>query len=572
MKNETIVLSHVSKTYPGQHHPSLQSLTLNIQSGKVTGLIGPDGAGKTTLIQLITGLIRPTHGHITVSGFDTQKNPSDIHKNLGYMPQKFALYEELTVEENMTLYANLKNVPPEKMEEAFDRMYRFTHLKNFRNRQTGALSGGMKQKLGLSCALLGDPKILILDEPNVGVDPISRRELWEIVQENLTQDITVLWATAYLDEAEKCDEVLLLNEGELLFKGPPKDLTDHMKNRVFLVTPKEQDRRLYLDHLMTNTDIIDGLVQGNQVRLVMAENKHLPKDLHAKSTAPRFEDAFIDILGGSPRGESLLAKHMTKKKKFTECPIEAIDLTKKFGDFTAAKDIQFAVKQGEIFGFLGPNGAGKSTTFKMLCGLLKPTEGQALVLGQDLKISGPLARKRIGYMAQKFSLYVNLTVLQNLTFFSGVYGLKGKEQKDKIKEIIHIFDLKHHINTNAGILPLGFKQRLALACAIMHEPDVLFLDEPTSGVDPITRREFWLHINQMVHKGMTIMVTTHFMEEAENCDRIALIYKSRCIALGTPDELKESVVDQNKVHSLPTLEETFIKLIQKTDAEEERLL
>lgn len=563
MATEAVILKSLSKTYNGSQNPALHPLTLTLQSGQITGLIGPDGAGKTTLMQLISGLILPTEGSVQVYGFDTQTQSTEIHLQLGYMPQKFALYEELTVEENLTLYAHLKNVPYPDMKAAFDQMYHFTRLGEFKDRQAGALSGGMKQKLGLACALLGRPKLLLLDEPSVGVDPLSRRDLWTIVENNLSPEMAVIWATAYLDEAEKCHQVLLLNEGKCLYSGPPETLTKKMRNRVFLIDPGKEDRRKFLDRLMMEQNVVDGLVQGKQIRLVMATNNSPDPTLSPLPTKPRFEDAFIDILGGSPRGESQLASNIAAKPPLPEKPIEALHLTKQFGSFTAAKDIHFSVNQGEIFGFLGPNGAGKSTTFKMLCGLLTPTQGKALVLGNDLKISGATPRYRIGYMAQKFSLYSNLSVRQNLAFFSGVYGLQGDQRQKKIGEMIDIFDLGNYLNTNAGTLPLGFKQRLALACSVMHEPDVLFLDEPTSGVDPITRREFWLHINQMVHRGMTIMVTTHFMEEAENCDRIALIYRSQCIALGTPDELKDLAKSSN--NQQPTLEEAFITLIQNND-------
>ena len=571
MTQDAVVLSGVSKTYKGESHVALHPFSLTLKTGQITGLIGPDGAGKTTLMQIMSGLILPTEGEVSVFGWETKTHSSEIHALLGYMPQRFALYEELTVRENLELYANIKNVPYDQMAKSLEKMYAFTKLGEFKDRQVRALSGGMKQKLGLACALLGRPKLLLLDEPSVGVDPISRRELWDIVQGIVHQDIAVVWATAYLDEAEKCNQVLLLNEGKVLYSGPPHDLTKTMKGRVFLLKPKNEDRRLYLDQIMMQPGVVDGLVQGNQIRVVMEAGKKLTEENHGIPTPARFEDAFIDILGGSPRGISPLAQSIQVKSDLKELPIQAIDLTKKFGTFTAAGEITFSVKQGEIFGFLGPNGAGKSTTFKMLCGLLKPTHGQALVLGMDLKIAGALARRRIGYMAQKFSLYGNLSVRQNLDFFSGVYGLQGAHRRKKVEEMLDIFDLLPYVNTNAGILPLGFKQRLALACSVMHEPDVLFLDEPTSGVDPITRREFWLHINQMVHKGMTVMVTTHFMEEAENCDRIALIYRSRCIALGTPDELKL------KAHKsdgkglkgvLPTLEEAFISLLQDNDLKE----
>jgi ABC-2 type transport system ATP-binding protein len=562
----SIVLSEVSKTYSGSKKPALQFVSAALKSGHITGVVGPDGSGKTTLMQIMSGLILPTQGTVTVCGFDTRLYTAEIHDILGYMPQRFALYEELTVEENLTLYAKLKNVPEHQIPETFARMYHFTQLGEFKNRHAQDLSGGMKQKLGLACALLGKPKLLLLDEPSVGVDPLSRRELWNIVKGVASQDMAVVWSTSYLDEAERCDHVLLLNEGNIIYSGKPQDLTDQLNGRILKVTPKTHDRRLFLDHLMTQPGVVDGLVEGDYIRLVMKKGTFVPilqeGDTAAFTpTSPRFEDAFIDALGESPRGVSPLARMISVKESFLANPIEAIQLTKKFGEFTAAGDINFSIKQGEIFGLLGPNGAGKSTTFKMLCGLLKPTKGQALVLGMDLKVAEGTARMRIGYMAQKFSLYGHLTVYQNLAFFSGVYGLSKAKQAERIQEMLDIFDLHPFVNTDAGMLPLGFKQRLALACSVMHEPDILFLDEPTSGVDPLTRREFWMHINQMVRKGVTIMVTTHYMEEAENCDRIALIYRGRCIALGTPDSLKASVQKEGK--ELPSLEAAFIALIEQ---------
>lgn len=563
MTESAIDIIGVSKIFPGQEKPALDNLTASIQKGMITGLVGPDGAGKTTLIRLMAGLLLPSAGQINVLGLNTEKDAERLHDIMGYMPQKFGLYEDLTVVENLNLYASLHGVVGPAKESTFDRMLAFTSLNPFIHRLAGHLSGGMKQKLGLACSLLSHPKVLLLDEPSVGVDPLSRRELWKMVQELIEEGLSVVWSTAYLDEADKCHRVLLLNEGKLLFNGPPKDLTQPMQGRVFLWDVPTGSHRKTLSKLLSRPGIIDGLIQGKKIRIVCAPSfPPESRDPEWKPTQPRFEDAFVDVLGGGPGGESVLGKNMPQKKKSNTSPIQAERLTKRFGHFTAANAISFSIQRGEIFGLLGPNGAGKSTIFKMLCGLLQPTSGKALVSGFNLKTSTSKARSRIGYMAQKFSLYGDLSVKENLNFFSGAYGLIGQNRKEKIDLMSTIFDLGPYLESNAGTLPLGFKQRLALACAVMHEPDVLFLDEPTSGVDPITRREFWNHINGMVEKGVTIMVTTHFMDEAEYCDRIALIYGGLNIATGTPEELK----DEAKIEGFPdpTLEDAFITLIERS--------
>lgn len=559
-------IQNLSKTFAQQTSFSLQEINGTIPKGEIIGLAGPDGAGKTTLIRLIAGLLRPTQGTITVAGHDTVHEAELIHYLTGYMPQKFGLYEDLTVMQNLTLYADLRGVLGEERLPTFEKLLSFTGLKPFTNRLAGALSGGMKQKLGLACALIKKPTLLLLDEPSVGVDPISRRELWKMVHGLVEEGISVVWSTAYLDEAERCDTVLLLNEGKLLYHGSPKELTQRMKERVFKITNIQTNRRQVLFEALHQKEVIDGVIQGKDVRIVTKENGLLPskKDLQIEPVAPRFEDAFIDILGGGPGGDSKLAEITPAVLAKSETVIVADRLTKKFGSFTATDQISFTATRGEIFGLLGPNGAGKSTTFKMLCGLLVPTEGKALVNGLDLQVAPGPARSHIGYMAQKFSLYGILSVRQNLEFFSGAYNLKGKEQREAIDQMIEIFDLKQFVNYSAETLPLGFKQRLALACATMHHPEVLFLDEPTSGVDPLIRREFWNHINGLVGKGVTVMVTTHFMDEAEYCDRIALIYQGKMIHMETPDNLKE--LAKSEEHPNPTLEDAFIKLIEEYDA------
>jgi ABC-2 type transport system ATP-binding protein len=434
----------------------------------------------------------------------------------------------------------------------------------------------MKQKLGLACALVKTPRLLLLDEPSVGVDPISRRELWAMVGDLRSESIGVLWSTAYLDEAEKCDGVYLLNKGQMIFEGPPAELTDEVAGRVIRVTGFAERRRRFLSVALDRDDIADGTIQGRSVRLFVRKGCAVPDaqslragpDTRVEPAGPRFEDGFIERLGGGPKGTSRLAQAYRQVPETDVLAIEANGLTKTFGDFTAAQDMQFSIPRGRIFGLLGPNGAGKSTTFKMLCGLLSPTSGKGAVAGNDLRHAAAEARASLGYMAQKFSLYGDLSVQQNFDFFAGAYNLDRQRAAQAIEAMAEIFELGPHMKVNAGQLPLGFKQRLALACAVMHEPPVLFLDEPTSGVDPVMRREFWTHINGLVEKGVTVLVTTHFMDEAEYCDEVTLIYRARQIATGTPDQLKAEAAKLSDLDD-PTMEDAFIALIDQSDARRE---
>ena len=574
MSEAVIHLNGLVKRFAGMEKPAVARLDCSIQAGYVTGLVGPDGAGKTTLMRILAGLMKPDEGAATVLGLDPIKNSSELHALLGYMPQKFGLYEDLTVMENLNLYADLRSVTGEQRQQTFERLLAFTALAPFTGRLAGKLSGGMKQKLGLACTLVGQPKVLLLDEPGVGVDPISRRELWQMVHTLADDGMLILWSTSYLDEAEQCRDVLLMNEGELLYQGEPRALTQTMAGRSFLAHTPEENNRQLLQRLLRLPQVSDGMIQGRSVRVIVKKEATVSalrdasalNELAIDETTPRFEDAFIDLLGGAGFTHSPLGAILhTVNGSADETVIEAKALTKKFGDFAATDHVNFAVRRGEIFGLLGPNGAGKSTTFKMMCGLLVPTSGQALVLDMDLKTSSGQARQHLGYMAQKFSLYGNLTVAQNLRFFSGVYGLRGRAQQEKINRMVEAFGLQAVASQATDALPLGFKQRLALACALMHEPDILFLDEPTSGVDPLTRREFWLHINSMVEKGVTVMVTTHFMDEAEYCDRIGLVYRGKLIAHGTPDDLKAQAADDEVPD--PTMEQAFITLIHDWDKE-----
>ncbi len=567
-----VEIESVSKVFSGKATAAIDSMTANVMGGHVTGLVGPDGAGKTTLMRMIAGLLLPTHGTIRACGLDTRTDLAAIRGVVSYMPQRFGLYEDLTVAENLTLYSDLRGVIGQARVETTRRLLDFTGLTRFTSRLAGKLSGGMKQKLGLACSLIQTPKLLLLDEPSVGVDPISRRELWRLVYDLVDQGIAVVWSTAYLDEAERCGMVLALDQGGLLYEGRPEELTARMMGRSYLVRGAARKRHV-LATAVRHANVIDGVIQGKSVRIVVKQGSQ-PPDIseiaeagaELVATPPRFEDAFVDMLGGGSKAESPLTDGVRQPTHGDAPIVEAQGLTKRFGSFIAAKDITFQIARGEILGLLGPNGAGKSTTFKMLCGLLAPTSGSARVAGYDLYRSGGVARAKLGYMAQKFSLYGDLSTRQNLDFFSGVYGLSGKPQRDTIERLIATFELEPFLATNTKELPLGFKQRLALACAVLHDPPVLFLDEPTSGVDPLTRREFWSHINAMVERGVTVLVTTHFLDEAEYCDRIALVYRGQIIADGSPDELKLQASSPSIPE--PNLEDAFIGLVEAFDATE----
>ncbi len=557
-------VKNLSKSFDKQK--ALNNISLEIKQNKITGIVGPDGAGKTTLLRILSGLLTFEAKHLEVLDLDLKSNIQIIQEQIGYMPQKFGLYEDLSVEENLRLFANLQSIPKNELQNRIDELLHFTSLFDFKDFLAKNLSGGMKQKLGLASALIKKPKLLLLDEPGVGVDPISRKELWSMVENLTKENVTVLWSTAYLDEAELCDEVLLLNEGNILFFGNPSILKETMKDRVFDIIGEIKNKRETLQLALKYPYIKDALILGNSIKLICDESKQLPKleDIKAtncvyKKSIPTFEDGFMNILKANFDGVSKLAQQMKTIETDYEDIIKVKNLSKNFGSFTATDNISFNIKKGQIFGLLGPNGAGKSTTFKMLCGLLKPSKGEGTILGYNFMDSSSKARWKIGYMSQKFSLYADISIYENLKFYAGIYGLRSQNKDEKIANMLDIFDLKKFKDTQAKDLPLGYKQRLSLACAVMHDPAVLFLDEPTSGVDPITRREFWNHIYAMVQKGMTIMVTTHFMQEAEYCDQIALIYKGKAIAIDSPHELIL------KISPKATMQEAFIELIKRSD-------
>ena len=576
-----IMLEKVSKSFVSGKRKvtALQSVDMLARSGMITGLIGPDGSGKTTLMRLLTGLLAPDTGRVTVLGRDATNEALIVQASVGYMPQRFGLYEDLTVSENLNLYADLQGVPEKARTERFEELLHMTGLGPFVSRLSGRLSGGMKQKLGLACTLVRSPELLLLDEPTVGVDPVSRRELWSIIFRLVRDEgMSVLLSTAYLDEAERCDEVIMLYEGQLMGQGPPDKFSTVMKGRTYSVQAPGMKNRILQEKLFRAAGVTDAVVQGDTVRLVM-ENEEKPEtarmfpaepNIFIQPVQPRFEDGFIALLRQRrPAGTDKTEEQTALRNKDTTPGNPVIEVNKvqrRFGEFYAVRDITFSVKKGEVFGLLGANGAGKSTTFRMLCGLLPPSAGSLSVAGYDLRRAPAAARAHIGYMSQKFSLYGNLSVTENLLFFSSVYGLTGRNRQERIAWSIDQFEFSDIADMPSRDLSLGHKQRLAMACALMHDPDILFLDEPTSGVDPLARREFWHRINSLAEKGVTIMVTTHFMEEAEYCDSLAIMAAGEILALGTPAEIKAKA--RTAGHPEPTMEDAFISLIE--DAQHEK--
>ena len=555
---------------------ALCDISLEVRKGHITGLIGPDGAGKTTLMRLAAGLLLPDSGKGYVLGMDIVREALSVQATVGYMPQRFGLYDDMTVQENLDLYADLQGVAKNLRPDRYRELMHMTGLAAFTGRQAGRLSGGMKQKLGLACTLVHPPHLMLLDEPTVGVDPVSRRELWQIIDRFVREEeTTVLLSTAYLDEAERCDEVIILHDGELLGQGPPQAFSDPLAGRTFKVRVAGQKNRNVQERLTDSVGVADAVIQGDAVRLVLeptatAALETLLPGVDGASmllVPPRFEDGFVVMLrerlqksrrspGVADRG----SPDMDSVNNSDGPMIVVRDVQRRFGDFYAVKGVNFEVQRGEVFGLLGANGAGKTTTFRMLCGLLPASAGRLHVAGVDVRRTAAAARSHIGYMSQKFSLYGNLSVVQNLHFFSSAYGLKGRRRAARIQWAIEQFDLGPLVESTSATLSLGYKQRLALACALMHEPDILFLDEPTSGVDPLARREFWHRINALAAQNVTVLVTTHFMEEAEYCDRLAIMVAGEILALGAPSEIKQ----QARTDSIPepTMEEAYIQILQ----------
>ena len=562
----------------GELLTAVDCLDIRAVRGKMTALIGPDGAGKTTFLRMVCGLMFPTEGILSVLGISVADKPADVQRRLGYMPQKFGLYEDLTCMENMNLYADLHGISAEERKERFEKLFHMTGLAPFAQRLAGKLSGGMKQKLGLACTLVRTPELLILDEPTAGVDPLSRRELWEILKDLVKGGhISVLVSTAYMEEAELCDEVYILNKGKVLDRGTPEELRKETEGRCRMAKTPEgiPPRVLQAAFLDDRESVEDAVPEKGNVRFVLKEGVPLERikafscypRLETEGVPSRLEDSFMCCLGKLERKESPLEGFELDYKEPAhisgKVDIEVKNLVRRFGDFTAVDNTSFQVHEGEIFGLLGPNGAGKSTTFKMLCGLLPASSGELSVAGVNLRTARAAARASVGYVAQKFSLYGMLTVRENLEFFGGAYGLPRQKIRERIKEVLSQFGLSGAEDRMAGDLPGGYKQRLSMAASLLHEPKILFLDEPTSGIDPPARRIFWRQITALAAKGTTVIITTHFMDEAEYCDRIMIQDQGKMLILGTPEEVR------NRGGKNLTMNEAFIAIVENSRREEE---
>lgn len=527
---------------------AIDSMSLTVRAGQLTALVGPDGAGKTTLLRMMAGLLKPDTGHLRLLGIDVVANPQAVQNRISYMPQRFGLYEDLTVQENLDLYADLHGVARAVRNIRFARMLEMTDLTRFRERPAGKLSGGMKQKLGLACTLVRSPDLLLLDEPSVGVDPLSRRDLWQIVQQLVDQEhLSVIVSTSYMDEAERCAQVFVMHEGELMAEGAPAMLRARARGLTYAATPRDGVSVRQLQARLSDAPalIVDAVPKGGAVRFIQRPDvdpsalSELLRDMYIVPRPEELEDAFMMMLRQHHHGSAQAPQPVAQTVPATAHggPVIVVrDLVRKFDDFTAVASTSFEVARGEIFGLLGPNGAGKTTTFRMLCGLLPATSGHVEVAGMNLRTARAQARQRIGYVAQKFALYGSLTVRQNLAFFGGAYGLRGAELTARLDAMLTQFGLEPE--AVSGLLPAGYKQRLAMAAALLHKPDILFLDEPTSGIDPLARRAFWRTITTLADTGVTVVITTHFMEEAEYCDRIAIQDAGKMLALGTPHQVR----------------------------------
>jgi ABC-2 type transport system ATP-binding protein len=555
----------------GETVAALDGVSFAARHGTLTALVGPDGAGKTTLIRLIAGLMVPDAGSLDVLGINVATSPQAVQERIGYMPQKFGLYEDLTVQENLDLYSDLHGIGGEERARQYPRLMEMTALGPFRGRLAGKLSGGMKQKLGLACTLVRSPQLLLLDEPTVGVDPLSRRELWDIIRRLVDeQGLTVVLSTSYLDEAERCGHVVVLHAGKVLAQGPPDEVTAVAHDRAFIATPPQgHPARGLQARLLDDKTVVDAVPEAGRVRFVLAQaNAHPDRngvlaDAEVVPTQPRFEDGFMVLFRQTVESAPMAAmtvEHQPEQRG-DEIMVSVHDLVRRFGAFTAVDHVSFEVRRGQIFGLLGPNGAGKTTTFRMLCGLLPASGGALRVAGVDLRTARASARQRIGYVAQKFSLYGQLSVIENLEFFASAYGLRGARKSARIEWAMREFELGALARLPSGQLPGGYKQRLAMAAALLHEPEILFLDEPTSGADPLARREFWRRITALAEQGVTVIVTTHFMEEAEYCDRVVILDAGRVLAQGTPAEIRARAHPQDG-HE-PTMEDAFIAIVDE---------
>jgi ABC-2 type transport system ATP-binding protein len=539
---------------------AVQGIDLEVGQGEIFGLVGPDGAGKTATIQMLAGILTPTAGNAKVAGMDVLANPKGLGGKIGYMSEGFSLYGSLSVDENLDFFAQLYKVPPDAAAERKEQLLHFSRLVDARDRRAEHLSGGMKKKLALACTLIYRPMVLFLDEPTTGVDPVSRQDFWKILYEFLAEGITIFVSTPYMDEAERCHRVALLRRGQIIASDAPSNLKQALKGIAIEMTAKPQTRAVA--RLREMPGVTQMQVFGDRLHLLLRDGDVTADELATQlevhevtvtglqTTTPSLEDVFITAIedlraADAPRRSlALLPENGLDRDAVVstdDFAVRATGLTRRFDAFTAVDRVSFDVRKGEIFGFLGPNGSGKTTTIRMLCGLLPPSEGSAAVADFDVVGQRAAMKAHIGYMSQKFSLYDDLTVDENIRFFGDVYGLPPARLAERREWALEMAGLKGKGSLMTRDLSGGWKQRLALGCAILHEPEILFLDEPTSGVDPVSRREFWDLIFALSSQGVTVFVTTHYMDEAEHCHNLGLLYQGRLIAQGSPASLRANM-------------------------------
>jgi ABC-2 type transport system ATP-binding protein len=515
----------------------LEGVSLKVAPGEVFGVVGPDGAGKTTLLQMVAGILRPSFGACRVLGEDVRKHPDRVQARVGYMSQGFSLYDRLTVAENITFAADIRDVPRDAFAARKARLVQMAGLERFQGRREGVLSGGMRKKLALCANLIHEPPLLILDEPSLGVDPLSRRELWKILETAKTEGRTIIFATSYMDEADASDRVLLLRDGRVLALGAPAELREPARHRVYSLTTS--DPAALEAQLAAAPEVLSFQKQTPEdfrIQLTGTTLPSLPAAAESHAAEPTMEDVF-SVISSAP-GRSTLPAAPKNRVQSSQVLVAAEGITQRFGAFLAVDQVSLQITSGEVLGLLGPNGAGKTTLIRILCGLLSPTKGAVKVAGFDVARQSQQVRSNIGYMSQKFSLFLDLTALENLTFFARAYGVPARETKARIAWAGERAGLSDVDEDLARDLSSAVRQRLALACAILHRPKVLFLDEPTSGVDPLSRFRFWRLISALAAEGVAVIVSTHYLEEATYCDRLGLMMDGRMIALGPLSALK----------------------------------
>ena len=518
----------------------VEGINLEVLPGQAFGIVGPDGAGKTTLLQILAAILRPSFGQCRVLGEDVHRHPDRVQARVGYMSQGFSLYDRLTVGENIAFGASIRDVPRDQFAERKRELLAMAGLERFQSRREGALSGGMRKKLALCANLIHHPPLLILDEPSLGVDPLSRRELWTMLDRSRGEGRTVVFATSYMDEADASDRVLLLRDGKPLALGSPAELRKLAEGRVYrLSTPNPralEDRLVAAPHVVSFQK-----VSASDYRVQCAEPARLP-DLEAEASPaePTMEDVFT-VVSAEGVSQASAEQPAGQPRQNDEILVLADHVTRRFGDFVAVSDATLEIRAGEVVGLLGPNGAGKTTLIRILCGLLPPSSGRATVAGFDVARSSDQVRSRIGYVSQKFSLFLDLTPNENLQFFARAYGVPGRERNERIAWASARAGLPQDLSGLVGDLSSAIRQRLALACAIVHRPRVLFLDEPTSGVDPLSRFRFWRVISTLAAEGVAVIVSTHYLEEATYCDTLTMMSDGRIIAMGTLDGLKSEL-------------------------------